>query len=79
MIIDFKRQQLKNEAIKKVERHVSTYKPFENIIDIYVEMKLQEEQLKKQLEYHKEDNDLNVVLEDLKADIKLYEEQLLIN
>lgn len=79
MIIDFKRQQLKNEAIKKVERHVSTYKPFESTIDIYVDMKLQEEQLEKQLTDHQEDNVLNVILEDLKTDIKLYEEQLLIN
>lgn len=79
MIIDFKRQQFKNEAIKKVERHVSTYKPFESTIDIYVDMKLQEEQLEKQLADHKEDNVLNVILKDLKADIEMYEEQLLIN
>lgn len=78
MIINFKRQQLKNEVIKKVERHVSTYKPFESTIDIYVDMKLQEEQLEKQLADHKEDNVLNVIIEDLKVDINLYEEQLLI-
>jgi len=77
------RKTIKKETIEKVEKHVSTYKPFEAIIDIYVNMRLQEIELERQLSEHNESIEgcsiLAQVLTDLKNDISEYQEQLLIN
>lgn len=77
------RSIIKKEAIEKVERHVSTYKPFESIIDIYVDMRLEQIELERQLLKQSEStNDCNIlsqILADLKSDISKYEKQLLIN
>jgi hypothetical protein len=81
--MDELRDKIKNETIEKVKNHVSTYKPFESIIDIYVDMRLEQEELAKQIleceEYDKNYDVLSEILNDLKSDIKKYEQSLLIS
>ena len=77
------RKTIKRDTIEKVEKHVSSYKPFEAIIDIYVDMRLEQRELEKQILELPKDTErytvLSEILDDLKADIKNYQEQLLIN
>jgi hypothetical protein len=77
------RKIIKKETILKVEQHVSTYKPFEAIIDIYVDMRLRQKELENQLSECQKDTEsyivLSEILNNLKTDIENYQEELLIN
>lgn len=77
------RKNIKKETVKKVEQHVSTYKPFEAIIDIYVDMRVWQMELEKQISEIPRDTErhatLTEILNDLEERIKKYQEELLIN
>jgi hypothetical protein len=77
------RKAIKREAIDKVEKHVSSYKPFNAIIDIYVDMRIEQNELENQISELPKDSEkytvLSEILDDLKANIQNYQEQLLIN
>lgn len=77
------RESIKDKAIEAVERKVSTYKPFETIIDIYVDLIMHQKEFKSQLSEHEEYSDgyniLTQALNELEGDIKAYQERLMID
>lgn len=77
------RKTIKRETIEKVEKKVSTYKPFEAIIDIYVDMRMQQKEIESQLldcqELTERYDALSKILDGLNEDIISYQEILLIN
>lgn len=73
-----KRVNLKRDVVDQVERVVDNYKPFEAVIDIYVDMLLQKENLETRIKDNKNSTILTQALQELNNDIMTYKEELMI-
>lgn len=73
------RKTIKEEAIERIEKRVSDYRPFENLVDIYADMRVQQVKVKDQLAKQPKNEILLDALSSLEEDIKHYESELLIN
>jgi len=67
---DVKRENLKRNVVDQVEKVVDDYKPFEAVIDIYVGMLLQKENLESRIKDNK-NNMIKLFLLSLKAESRI--------
>jgi len=75
---DEKRVNLKRNVVDQVEKVVDDYKPFEAVIDIYVGMLLQKENLESRIKDNKNNFIMFQALKELNEDINKYKEELMI-
>ena len=75
---DVKRENLKRNVVDQVEKVVDDYKPFEAVIDIYVGMLLQKENLESRIKDNKNNFIMFQALKELNEDINKYKEELMI-
>lgn len=73
-----KRESLKRNVVDQVEKVVDNHRPFETVIDIYVDMLLQKENLENRIKDNKNNLILTQALQELNNDIMEYKEQLMI-
>lgn len=73
------RKNIKEKTIERIEKRVSDYRPFENLVDIYADMRVQQVKVKDQLAKQPKNEILLDALSSLEEDIKHYERELLIN